>query len=324
MLFFQSEKNNFNQKLYNEISSSAPDYVFIGNSMLETRIDEIYLEKLLGDNKDVLLLTMPGGMSSSWYLYLKNFVAEAGINPDNVYIFFRDYELTKPLYRTQGEYSQKLDLLSRTEEVKFDMIINSNSGIGDKLSRLFDEIYPIQAKNNKARDLINRLSVSPYIPKIIPFTFLRVTLGLDDSNYIPVLREYKNIQNSTNDLFSRKNFRSTEIFDSSDTPSEFKKTSSFLNLMVDISDEHDIELTFVRVQKRPNSINSKISDVILNDYIDKLNKFLISKEVNFIDLEGKGFSLDYYLDGDHINPEYIKDFTEYFYRENMIYFGGEN
>tara|TARA_B100002051_G_C16722381_1_gene633249 strand:- start:562 stop:1440 length:879 start_codon:yes stop_codon:yes gene_type:complete len=292
--------------------------------MLETRIDEVYLEEILGDNQEVILLTMPGGMSSSWYLYLKNFVAEADINPKNVFVFFRDYELTKPLYRTQGEYSRKLDLLSRSEELDFDMIINTNSGIGDKLSKIFDEIYPIQAKNSKARDLINRSAVSLYIPKIIPFTFLRVTLGLDDSHYIPVLREYKNIQNSTNDLFARKNFRSSEIFDSDENHSEFMKTNSFLNLMVNVSNNHQIELTFVRVQKRPNIINSRNSDVNLNEYIDELQNFLMSHDVNFIDLEGKGFGLEYYLDGDHIDPEYIKEFTEYFYRENIIYFGGEN
>lgn len=292
--------------------------------MLETRIDEVYLEEILGDNQDVVLLTMPGGMSSSWYLYLKNFVAEADINPKNVFVFFRDYELTKPLYRTQGEYSKKLDLLSRSEEVDFDMVINSNSKIGDKLSRIFDEIYPVQAKNNKARDLINRAAVSLYIPKIIPFTFLRVTLGLDDSDYIPVLREYKKIQNSTNDLFSRKNFRSTEIFDSDENPSEFMKSNSFLNLMVNVSNNYEIELTFVRVQKRPNSTNSKNSDLYLDEYIDKLKKFLMSHEINFIDLEGKGFGLEYYLDGDHINPENIEEFTDYFYRQNIIYFGGEN
>ena len=57
--------------------------------MLETRIDEVYLEEILGDNQEVILLTMPGGMSSSWYLYLKNFVAEADINPKNVFVFFR-------------------------------------------------------------------------------------------------------------------------------------------------------------------------------------------------------------------------------------------
>ena len=292
--------------------------------MLETRIDEVYLEEILGDNQEVLLLTMPGGMSSSWYLYLKNFVAEANIKPKNVFVFFRDYELTKPLYRTQGEYSRKLDLLSRSEELDFDMIINTNSGIGDNLSKIFDEIYPIQAKNSKARDLINRSAVSLYIPKIIPFTFLRVTLGLDDSHYIPVLREYKNIQNSTNDLFARKNFRSSEIFDSDENHSEFMKTNSFLNLMVNVSNNHQIELTFVRVQKRPNIINSRNSDVNLNEYIDELQNFLMSHDVNFIDLEGKGFGLEYYLDGDHIDPEYIKEFTEYFYRENIIYFGGEN
>ena len=292
--------------------------------MLETRIDEIYLEGILGDNKDVLLLTMPGGMSSSWYLYLKNFVIEADINPKNVFVFFRDYELTKPLYRTGGEYSHKLDLLSRSEEVDFEMIINSNSGMGDKLTRIFDEIYPIQAKNNKARDLINRLAASPYIPKIIPFTFLRVTLGLDDTAYVPILREYKNLQNSTNDLFTRENFRSTEIFDSSDIHSDFKKTNSFLNLMINISKNHDIELTFVRVQKRPKSNTSINSDINLDQYIDELSNFLVSQEVNFIDLEGKGLGLEYYLDGDHINPEYIENFTEYFYRENIIYFGGKN
>ena len=292
--------------------------------MLETRIDEVYLEEILGDNQEVILLTMPGGMSSSWYLYLKNFVAEADINPKNVFVFFRDYELTKPLYRTQGEYSRKLDLLSRSEELDFDMIINTNSGIGDNLSKIFDEIYPIQAKNSKARDLINRSAVSLYIPKIIPFTFLRVTLGLDDSHYIPVLREYKNIQNSTNDLFARKNFRSSEIFDSDENHSEFMKTNSFLNLMVNVSNNHQIELTFVRVQKRPNIINSRNSDVNLNEYIDELQNFLMSHDVNFIDLEGKGFGLEYYLDGDHINPENIEEFTEYFYRQNIIYFGGEN
>ncbi|MBA31235.1 MAG: hypothetical protein CL748_01710 [Chloroflexi bacterium] len=319
-MFIRGDRNNFDIQLFNQISNSSPDFVFIGNSMLETRINDKHLEKI--SNKDVILLTLPGGMSSAWYLYFKNFVVQTNIKPKNVFIFFRDYELSKPLYRTTGEYSQKLDLLSYDEEQEFDFIIDSNSGIGEKLSRIFDDIYPVQSKKNKARDLINRMAVTPFIPKIIPYTILRISVGLNDEKYLPILRKYKDVQNSTNDLFDRKNFRSTEISEISNISTKFEENDSFLSALVNMSKNNDIELTFVRVQKRPNIDNSFNFDPNLQEYINQLSSYLRNKEINFIDLSERSFGVEYYLDGDHINPEYIEEYTDFFYKEHINYFGG--
>ena len=321
-IFLRGDRDNFDIQLFNQISNSSPDFIFIGNSMLETRIDEKHLENI--SNKDVILLTMPGGMSSAWYLYFKNFVIQTKISPKNVFIFFRDYELSKPLYRTTGEYSGKLDLISYDEEQEFDFIINSNSGLGEKLSRIFDYIYPIQSKKNKARDLINRIAATPFIPKIIPYTILRISVGLNDEEYLPILREYKNTQNSANDLFDRKNFKSVEMTNTSNISTKFEEHDSFLSALVNMSKNNDIELTFVRVQKRPNIDNSFNSDPNLEQYISQLSNYLQKKEINFIDLSERAFGVEYYLDGDHINPEYIEEYTEFFYQENISYFGGLN
>ncbi|SVD65452.1 uncharacterized protein METZ01_LOCUS418306, partial [marine metagenome] len=51
------------------IIAQEPDYVFIGNSMLETRIDKDELESLTGN--PVVLLVSGGSRSPSWWLELK-------------------------------------------------------------------------------------------------------------------------------------------------------------------------------------------------------------------------------------------------------------
>jgi hypothetical protein len=53
------------------ITTQQPDVVFIGNSMLETRIDIERYEQL-NDETNALALIDPGVSSAGWYLRLKN------------------------------------------------------------------------------------------------------------------------------------------------------------------------------------------------------------------------------------------------------------
>ena len=85
-----------------DLQRVQPSYVFIGDSMLGTRIDAAYLASLIG--QDVMFLDRAGTGSAYWYLAFKNLLIPSGVRPKVVFFFFRDLNMTDPLFRLTGNF----------------------------------------------------------------------------------------------------------------------------------------------------------------------------------------------------------------------------
>src|ERR1700682_1944012 len=73
-------KSAFDSRLLSEFNAVSPDYVFIGNSMLQSRVDDGVLAARLGQNCCFILWT--GGAESAWtHQALKNVVLAAAHRP---------------------------------------------------------------------------------------------------------------------------------------------------------------------------------------------------------------------------------------------------
>ena len=88
----------FNARAVNAIKSVAPDYVVIGDSMAGSRIHHRRLSELVG-GRGVVPIFEPATGSVYWYLAFKNWVVAGDFHPKAVVFFFRDENLTDPMFR---------------------------------------------------------------------------------------------------------------------------------------------------------------------------------------------------------------------------------
>ena len=104
----------FDEKLLRLVKKEQPRCVLMGDSMLETRIDQKVLNRVSGQS--CLVLSHSGSSSATWFLMLKNLVAVQATPPRSVIILFRNRQLTLPAHRTQGEYRRSMEPFMRDVE----------------------------------------------------------------------------------------------------------------------------------------------------------------------------------------------------------------
>jgi len=308
-------------------SAETPDVVFIGNSMLESRVD-VALYEQINDGIDADALIDFGAYSSVWYLRLKNYVVNVNTNPDVVYMFFIDDQLTLPHLVTTGRVGEVIESLKSSEEPIFDQVIVKNQGIEQKLQAVFWDIYPIQERRSSAKTAIERVAASPLFPNLI-YTTLRRTLSIvgvgtfDRESDRAALVEYNDFKQSLNELFTRQNFRSSEEVDTSpDFVPKFSEAidDSFLPPMIDLVAGSDTKLVLIRNQRRPLADGSIPTRKGLTEYISDLESYLESHGVGFIDMNGTPeVDLESYLDGDHIIPRFKPNYTKLFSEKSAEY-----
>jgi hypothetical protein len=110
-LIFPSGKITFDSSTGEYISTRDPDFIFIGNSLLDGRINPDLIETLTNGGKVDVLMT-PGTASAVWYLTLKNQIIQSGAQPKTVFIIFETDDLTFALRGTTEQYRAKIEALS--------------------------------------------------------------------------------------------------------------------------------------------------------------------------------------------------------------------
>jgi hypothetical protein len=108
-----------------EMEEMQPDYVFIGNSMCESRIDAKYLSGLSGE-KAYRVAAGPSFIAT-WYIWLKNFVAAANITPKKVFIFFTDEQLTVTEFQVPPKDAEFIETELTFYEPVYDRLIRRKS-----------------------------------------------------------------------------------------------------------------------------------------------------------------------------------------------------
>src|SRR5690606_21560094 len=212
-----------------------PVYVFIGDSMLGTRIDPAYLAGLTGEQ--VALLARAGTGSAYWYLTFKNHLIASGVKPKVVFFFFRDLNMTDPLFRLTGPFRWSLDEVALEQEPELnDVIASRTQGAWFRAHQAINAAYNVDRANAWAE---RQLYDWP------------VRLWTDDE---PQRRAWLDTLNF--DLMGIDKLRpmdEADIARAEDAEADFAKNMprSVLPLIIDLAKANDLTVGFVRVQRRP-------------------------------------------------------------------------
>jgi hypothetical protein len=298
----------FSRDTLDEINSIRPDYVFIGNSMLATRIDEPTLHERLG--KDCCYVLWTGGAESAWdHQALKNDVIAAEHRPKVVFVFFRDTYLTRVNYRTNDVYWWKIERVSHDSEPELLRAMRASRSWQERLEYDFGLLYPIQKRRETATYAIAWLASQMAAPGSAPYGE-------------PVAVAY-------NDLFSLERFKGIEAADDAAADQDDAALYDFdaalprslLPSMVTLARHAGIQLVFVRVQRRPTVDGPPSQRPELVRYIARLKDYLAGNGAGFYDFTGDPeLTLDHYMDGDHIRESWRAASTELFLRRLHRYF----
>lgn len=297
----------FDRQLLGEVNAKKADYVFIGNSMLRTRIDESTLDARLG--KHCCDILWSGGSESAWdHQALKNLVIAADHRPKAVFIFFRDAYLTRATYRASDVYWWKIERLSHDDEPELMRAMRESRTWQEKLEYGLSLLYPIQKRREPADYALEWLASLPVAHGLVPYG-------------APVANRY-------NELFSLDRMKNTETADDAAAGQgdpaiydfDARLPHSLLPSMVKLARDAGIELVFVRVQRRPTPDGPPPQSPDLVRYVAKLRTYLAENGAGFYDFTGDPeLTLDHYLDGDHIRADWKPASTDLFLRRLQAY-----
>jgi len=290
-----------------DLDAQKPDYIFIGNSMLGSRIDELTLESRVGKNCCYVLWT--GGAESAWeHQVLKNYVVAAAHRPKAVFIFFRDAYLTRVTYRANDSYWWKIERVSHDREPELARAMQESRTWQERLEYALGLLYPIQKRREAANYLFGWMVSQIVDPGRIPYG-------------APTAASY-------NELFSLDKLRTVDAADDAGAgtdPSIYdfdaRLPKSLLPSMIAVAKGAGIPLVFVRVQRRPTLSGPPPQPPQLTEYIERLRRYLHKEGVGFYDFTGDPeLTLDHYLDGDHIRGEWKQASTDLFLQRLQEYF----
>ncbi len=289
--------------VHQELARRQPRFVFIGNSMLWSRIDDNLLSRLLG-GVPVYSIVNFGGLSGIHYLALKYLLIPANIHPRRVFIFFRGTTLVQPAMRTTGPYFETLiRRISPAPDAEFERLahgraVSPSSGLRAALNRIF----AVQGNRKAVRDTLGQLALFLTIP------------GLDSGQ----ARQRQQLLTTINDRFGLKNVGATmdrESMHSSTDPLDFRHAvnDSFLPAIIRLAHDHDLPLAFIRVQERP-PVNGVVRDTPeMQQFMAELRAYLEERGVALYDFTGDpDLPLSMYGQGDHIREP--REYTPIFFK----------
>ena len=283
----------FDQSAVDDLQNSAADVVFIGNSLLNTRIDPDYLSELTG--KTAVSLAIEGTAPGIWLLQLQNIVAAIKNPPSEIFVFFHDDLITRQINFTGSENPALIDRLSRSGTSRYALSSSKKQSVADKIKKTFVSIYPMVKSNQQSQSISS------------------IAAGLVGYNK----QEFADAADST---FSFVNIRDqAAIIQSPKFHGDFDEMidDSFLPELIRSAAEIKANLTIVRVAARPTNDGLPNEPDSLARYTNDLSTYIAANDVRYIDMIGHVESGDIdaamYYDGYHLKNRFRQSYTEFFY-----------
>jgi hypothetical protein len=291
------ERGSFDASRIPDLVRVNPGYVFIGDSMTGTRIDEGRLGALAG--RPVITLLQAGSGSAFWYLALKNWVIASGVRPRAVFVLFRDTNLTDVLFRLDQTFRWSVDKVARDREDELNAVIAARvSTPSRRLELAVEHAY----QSDRARQWIEPAFVGWPARVLIPSRSRRETFLAQ-----------------MNARFGLEHLRSSDAADvevTEDRGADFSRfvDRSVLPLMLRDARAAGLTLCLVRVQRRPAGGKPPVQSIAMQRYIRDLQAYVESHGGVFHDDTGDpALTLDMYEDGDHVAREARVRYTEIFF-----------
>jgi len=288
------------------LTSMDPGIVVIGDSMAG-RIDPGLLTELSGTPVAPILQNATG--SAYWYLVFKNYVVASGISPRVVLVFFRDTNLTDPMFRVAGEYRNRLDEVAHDREDELNAVVAARSGgawfrshvpADDRWARvhtLVDGAYGIE----RARIWLEP-AMTGWVTRVVVGTQRR--------------RAFQAEMNAMFELEHLRVMTAADMAATSERDTDFGANvdASTLPLFLDLAHRKHIRLCFVRVLRRPDNGRPPDDSPGLTRYVQDMRRYIEGHGATLIDdRDDPDMAKLAYADGDHIAREEKRHYTSLFY-----------
>ncbi len=280
------EHRPFNPVPIANLRYGSPAWVFIGDSMMGTRIDPIYLGEISSTHDELVsFLDHPATGPAWWYLAFKNHLVASGVTPRAVFVFFRDTNLTDTLFRLESLYGNALDDVAHETEPELDALVAARRrGIWSRVHTAALRAYETDVAAGWLEPALRRWFVNWRFP--------------DPS-------ERRRFDRALNERFDLANLRGDVAADMSaaNEAADFQRDlpTSVLPSMMALAREHGIQLCFVRVQRRPDGTIPPEQSPNLVRYVGELEAWLTARGAVFHDDWGDSEQPEaIYADGDHV------------------------
>jgi hypothetical protein len=289
-----------------DLQYGAPTSVFIGASMMGTRIDPVHLGEISSTHDEtVAFLFHPATGPAWWYLAFKNHLVASGIAPRAVFVFFRDTNLTDTFFRLESLYGFGLGLddVAHPQEPELNAVVASRKrGIWARVHSAVTRTYETDVATSWLEPAVRRWFVNWRYPD--PSERLRFDRSLSERFDLTNLR-----RDVTADL--------SDANDAADFDRDV--ATSVLPLMIDLARQRGIQLCFVRVQRRPAGSEPPPQSPNLTRYVQSLERWLEANGAMFHDDWGDPEQPEsIYADGDHVRDR--RHYTALFRRKLDVLF----
>lgn len=281
----RATRKSFRTLPIEQLKYGNPEWVFIGDSMLGTRIEPQLLGELSGTGtRNVQFMFQAASGPAWWYLSFKNHLIPSGVKPRVTFFFFRDTNMTDTMFRLQNHLGEALDEVAREHEPALDAIVAARQrGAWSRLDHALNRAYDVDTTFAWLHPTIRRWYAFWKYPE-------------------PSARLH--FENVIEEDFNR-NFRRDLAADIGDVENDadFGRDlpSSVLPLIMDLSHQHELAVCFVRVQRRPEGNQPPPQSPALQKYVADFRAWATAQGAYFHDDTGDPeMTLDLYEDGDHV------------------------
>lgn len=304
------------KRLEADLKQLRPDLLFVGNSMLDSRVDLAVLDELLAPRRGMLWIKH-NSFTADWAVYLRA-VQASGVRPKAVVLLFRGRELTFPNFRIAGE---KADYLSRILRVYPMPEVNQAAGmnrdgsraLGHRLAMTWQTGVRPRPQDQGPLGRISELaldvaSVSGRDDGQLRtamgqrFAFNRLRPGADDEALAGKL---------IGNRISENGYETWANFDEAIGP-------SLLPLLRRECRELGAQLVLVRIRQRPAEGNAvRPEDDLYPDYLRGLEEWCRREGVVYLDISGDShWREEHYGTGDHLDERFSPEWTRRFWERN--------
>jgi hypothetical protein len=281
----RTTRKSFRIQPIERLQYGNPEWVFIGDSMLGTRIEPQLLGELSGQgNRHVQFLFQAASGPAWWYLSFKNHLIPSGVKPRATFFFFRDTNMTDTMFRLQNHLGEALDEVARDREPALDAIVSLRQRGGwSGVDRALNRAYEVDTTYAWLHPTIRRW-----------YAFWRYPEVSARLRFENVIEEDFN-QNFRRDLAADIGTVEDDADFGRDLP------SSVLPLIMDLAQAHQLTVCFVRVQRRPVGNQPPPQSPELVKYVADFRAWAAAQGAVFHDDTGDPeMTLDLYEDGDHV------------------------
>jgi len=278
------------------INQEQPDIVLLGDSYLDTGVDETYLNEL--SNKKILKIAKHGSASAMWYLLTKNNIVTARNKPAYVVVFFRGSMLTTPEFRTTGTYLATLDELASPDDRLFVELAYVSQM--SEFEKFIDQFLPLYGYRQLARTSIDRVLRYPIPTLILEKNTEEVNSALNKAFGAPEIAQLNAIINAAE----------AYQYEPSKLDFESQLPHSFLPELIKLCQDNNIQLVLVREKVIEYATEAQQPEG-LAEYTRSLEMYLDENHVIFLDLAfDPRIKTEFFYDALHMTDEGKMLFTE--------------